>query len=219
MFAGRELAAARERANVASDCERGRALDSRDAVASASGCVTLTARMQSTNTLSRAMSPKSSHASVARLLFLGVLSCAPLACASPPIGEPTHYTVAGGFTLLPFDPAYHSQWIITPMCGVLPRDGKPALALRLDNTTDKPIWIRVHVDGADGDMAWDETVALEPQGGTLLKHVREHVRADTDYPASIAIFGDAQCSKKLEDRAGRFRVTEGELARCAPPKA
>lgn len=144
--------------------------------------------------------------------------CAPFGCASPPPAEPTFYTVAGGYTLLPFDPTYRSKWIITPMCGLVPRDGKPALALRLDNTTDEPLWIRVHVDGSGGDAAWDETVALEPQGGTLLKHVREHVRAETDYPATITIFGDAQCSRTLEARSGRFRFTDKDLERYAKPK-
>jgi|SRR5882672_7870047 len=162
------------------------------------------------------MGPRTSSVRIVRLLLLGVLSCAPFACATP-LGEPTHYTAGGGFILLPFDATYHSKWIITPMCGLVPHEGKPALALRLDNKTDKPLWIRVHVDGASGDAAWDETVALEPQGGTLLKHLREHVRAETDYPATISIFGDVQCSRMLEDRSARLRFTDKDLARYAKP--
>jgi hypothetical protein len=129
-------------------------------------------------------------------------------CISP--GDPAYYGL-GPFRLYPLEKEQQSDLVIGPMGGLLPDDGRPALAIRIDNKSSDTLWIRIVVDAAETDPDWNQVEKLEPGRGSMMQIRRQAVRSDTAYPVSFSLYSDSELTNLKEEIRTQFRFSSKDL--------
>jgi len=131
-------------------------------------------------------------------------------CASP--GGSAYYGI-GPYRLYPLEKEHQSKLVIGPMGGVLPSEGRPALAVRIDNKSTNMVWVRVGIAATDMDPEWNSIEKLDAGRGTLFQSRRHSVLSDTEYPIVISIYADPQLTSLVEEIRTKFRFSKADLQR------
>jgi hypothetical protein len=146
-----------------------------------------------------------------RVLFscISVLALAMLVGCAPARG-PAYYDM-GFVRLYPLEKEHRSNLVIGPMGGLLPSEGSPAFAIRIDNRSTDTIWVQVVIEATDTDPQWKEVAELAGGRGTLLQSRRQRVQSDTEYPVVFSIYADRGLTRLLEEIRTKFRFSEKDL--------
>jgi len=95
---------------------------------------------------------------------------------------------------------------------LVPSGGKVRIAVRLENSSDSPIWVNVSVETPGPVRCGGGKTLIAPRTRMIVACGNDEIVADHDYPVSAAIFLDDKLTEVLGTLAGKGRFAQADIA-------